>query len=803
MAGRQDLRLLRLLCPFILMPVAIAESVLPYFYGFCCNDSCRQVLVSMILIIAEKAIAGRRIAAILAGKELPGEKSGYAVRFDFEKDGRKWVVVPLSGHIVDVDFPVSYKNWLGTDLKRLVDADVNYVETEKSISGLIKKIAPQIKEVIIATDADREGEAIGLEALNILKEINPNVLVKRANFSAITEKDIKDAFSALAELDYNLAESANSRREIDLVWGAVLTRFLSLISGRLGRDFISTGRVQGPTLALIVDRETARMAFVATKYWQVEAIFEKDKVQFNALHREGKFLDQKKAEAVMACAKPPKGVVSSVEKKKKVLARPEPFNTTSFLTTATAIGFTAGKAMQIAESLYQAGIISYPRTDNSVYPPTLDLKAVLKELGTIGEFAPLVSRLLALGKLEPSAGKLAKDHPPIHPVTAMQKEKVDPQMWKIYELVCRRFMATLATDAITENLLVEIDLNGEPFGATGQIYLEKGWKLFYPYSKATEVVLPKLEKGDEAKLVRLENLAKETLPPPRYSQGALIKAMSDLNLGTKSTRAETIQKLYSRKYIEGQKAIVPTKMAFAVIDSLEKHGSSVVKPEMTANLEKEMDLVASGEKTKAAVVNDSRKFLSNALAQLLLNKNEIGSTIRHAARADSIIGPCTGEGCNGELLVRHGKTGKRFLGCSNYPKCTVTWPLPQNGTISVLPGKCEHCGTPLIHVAANRFRYKMCINPNCKSKADWARKKEERAQAKKEAIAKKEMTAIKEKNEVIGKSGQNEADAKKEAKETVPKNEKKETAAKKEKKAPKAKKRPLTNFPGQSSQKKK
>lgn len=691
----------------------------------------------MILIIAEKAIAGRRIAAILAGKQLPGTKSGYAVRFDFEKDNKKYAVIPLSGHIVDVDFPVSYKQWLGTDLKKLVIAPINYNETEKSISGLIKKVAPEVREVIIATDADREGEAIGLEALNILKEVNPDVVVKRANFSAITEKDINDAFSKLEKLDFDLAESANSRREIDLVWGAVLTRFLSLISGRLGKEFLSTGRVQGPTLALIVDREKERMAFKQEKYWQLSALFEKEKERFVALHKEGKFWDEARAKKAMLCANPPLGVVKDVKKKKKKLSRPLPFNTTTFLRAATSIGFTAGNAMRVAESLYQSGFISYPRTDNSVYPKTLDLKATLKEIGKVPEFSPSVELLLKKGGLEPSAGKLAKDHPPIHPVTAVQKAKLDALHWKVYELVCRRFMATLADDALTENLVVEIDLNKELFNATGQTYLEKGWKHFYPYSKATEVVLPKLGKGDEVRLLKLEKLDKETQPPARYSQGALIKSMSELNLGTKSTRAETIQKLYNRKYIEGQKALVPTKIAFAVIDSLQKHDSVVVNPEMTANLENEMDLVSSGKKQKNIVVDESRKFLSEALALLLEHKDEIGSAIRAAARSDSILGPCPGVGCGGELLIRRGRTGKRFLGCSNYPKCTVTFPLPQKGSVTGLPDVCEHCSNIMIHVVGKRYRYKMCIDPKCKSKEGWGKKKEEKADSNK-TLAKKE-----------------------------------------------------------------
>jgi len=680
----------------------------------------------MILIIAEKAIAGRRIAAFLAGKQLPGERTGNAIHFDFEKDGKQYTVVPLSGHIVDVDFPQTYKQWLGTDLRKLVEAEIKYGETEANISGLIKKIAPNIDEVIIATDADREGEAIGLEALNILRSKNEKVVIKRAIFSAITEKDIKESFANLEKLDFDLAESANSRREIDLIWGAVLTRFLSLISGRLGKEFLSTGRVQGPTLALIVDKEKERNAFVFKKYWLFQAFFEKDSKKFEASHKTGKFWEKAEAEKALACKEPPKGIVAKVQKKKRILVKPLPFNTTSFLRAATSIGLSAGGVMQIAESLYQSGYISYPRTDNSVYPKTLDLRATLSELSKVQEFSPLANELLKQEKLVPSAGKLAKDHPPIYPVTAVQKSKLDAQQWKIYELVCRRFMATLAKDALTENLTVDIDLNKEPFVATGQIYLEMGWKKFYPYSKATEVILPSLSQGDEVKLLSLDLLEKETQPPARYSQGSLIKAMSDLNLGTKSTRAETIQKLYYRKYIEGQKALIPTKIAFAVINSLQKHDSVVVKPEMTANLEKEMDLVASGTKKKDEVVTDSRQFLSDALKLLLEHKNEIGSELRHAARADSIVGPCSNPKCDGELLIRHGRTGKRFLGCSAYPKCTVTYPLPQKGRITILVDKCESCGNIMMFVLGKRYRYKMCIDPKCKSKADWGKKKAEK-----------------------------------------------------------------------------
>lgn len=1265
----------------------------------------------MILIIAEKAIAGRRIAGILAGERHSEKASAGAIYFDFEQRGQQYSVVPLRGHIVDVDFPAKYMQWLGTDLRKLAESEIEYIETEKTIAGFLRRIAPLVEEAIVATDDDREGESIGLEAIEILHSVNKKIPVKRMRFSAIIEQEIKPAFSALQQLDTNLAESANARREIDLVWGAVLTRFLSLISGQLGKQFLSMGRVQGPsvdfddeilirdnneqialtkigdfvegqkcgeptaigdcevfdirckrfealsfnknslktefkpitnvvkhrflgnllqitlesgrkaritgshsiftlrdgniqvafgedlkegdlvlapklfsignccecidllkfalnaplaikqklfisdaflkkwvfisaqgakwlkarrgqlgiiihktrfpsstvsqwengvkkkasysrfsaylaflgsdidfflqnnfgelvvpkrkvvkaslvkdknilcigsnsklysfdehwalpinfrlnsdfmrllgyylaegscgrmasldfglmekdlaldavncihsvfgripairakksvlhinffgtlgkivlqdffaigknakakrlpafvfnapnalqidflkgyfegdgsfsssgqleattasnglasdllylfnqfgviasvqksitssplpnqkkpcsriryrvkisgksnlqklrgavpwrwhgrfekymqlnetrcgydgipihesglaeiwrklphcfaqrispnallkkvqntnkpisatmlqsisnlaqtdlcflrikkieqvppsrefvydisvqdnenfvggfggiilhnTLALLVDREKERMAFESKKYWIVQALFEKDKQQFIALHKKGRFWGKGEAEKAAGCRAAKSGTVQQVRKTKKVLSRPVPFNTTLFLRAATAIGFSAGRAMQIAETLYQQGLTSYPRTDNSVYPAALDLRAILNQLATVQQFAPLAGQLLKQKKLEASRGAFAKDHPPIHPVAAAPAGRLGSDEWRIYELICRRFMATLAANALTENLAVEIELAKEIFVANGQRYLSKGWKIFYPYSKAEETILPVLQKGDEVLLVKLDMLLKETMPPARYSQGALIKAMSELGLGTKSTRAEIIQKLYARKYIAGQKAIEPNKIAFAVIDSLEKYDGVVVKPKMTADLEKEMDTVAEGKKEKKAVVDESRQFLSNALQQLLLNKNEIGSMLRGALRADAIIGKCTKPECDGELLIRHGRTGKRFLGCSAYPKCTNTFPLPQKGSITVLQKRCGACGNFMVQVGGRRYRFSMCIDPNCKSKDEWKKKREEkiRAQEEKEATEK-------------------------------------------------------------------
>jgi DNA topoisomerase-1 len=331
--------------------------------------------------------------------------------------------------------------------------------------------------------------------------------------------------------------------------------------------------------------------------------------------------------------------------------------------------------------------------------------------------------------LSPSRGKETKDHPPIYPVTHANVGQLSPPQWKIYELIVRRFMATLAEDALTENVLVEIDLNTQPFIARGQTYVKLGWKAFYPYSKAEDVELPPLEKGDRANLKDLKVLGKQTEPPGRYSQGSLISEMEKLGLGTKATRHEIIQKLYVRKYLTGQKAIEPTQLAFAVVEAFDHHAPKVVQPVLTKDLENEMDEVAAGKKKKADVVADARVFLEESLVQLQAHKAEVRIELKKGLRGDSVIGVC--KKCGQELLIRYGKTGKRFVGCSGYPQCSNSFPLPQKGTLAPMGKDCPICQHPLIEVKTGKGRpWQMCLNMSCASKDEWrARQAEKEARS--------------------------------------------------------------------------
>ncbi len=670
----------------------------------------------MQLIISEKAIAGERIASLLADGDVQQKNILGARVFEFNWKGKEIRVIPLRGHISDVEFPKEYSNWTSVPFEDLLTAPIKYTKKEFRIIDCLKSSATEADEIIIATDADREGEAIGLEAITYALAGNKDIKIERAYFSAITKEDITKSFENLEKFDYNFAYSANARREIDLIWGAVLTRFISITSGQLGKNFLSVGRVQTPTLALVVDREKERRAFVSKPFWEITAECKKDE-NFLAMHKEEKFWEKEKAEAVIA-----KNIteldVKKVDTRKTILKKPVPFNTTEFLRSAANIGVSASKAMNLAESLYQKGFTSYPRTDNKAYPKTINLKEIVNKLASVPELVDDVQKVLAQEKIIPSKGKETKDHPPIYPVAAVKKSALSPDEWKIYELICRRFLATLYKDAETENVTIVMGGKEEEFISRGQVIIDAGWKSIYHYSKLNEVILPKLGVGDEVKVLKMNMVGKETQPPNRYSQASLIKLMEKYNLGTKSTRPNILEKLYSRNYIYGNKSIEASEVSIAVIESLENSCIIVTKPEMTSQLEKEMDEIAAGKKTQLEVVQDSSNKLGMILQTLQKEKENIRLGIRKSIHANNVVGLC--DKCKeGNLVIRKGKSGKRFVGCGSYPKCNNSYPLPQKGTITTTDEVCVECGAPVIKVANGRYNYKMCLNMTCKTKESW------------------------------------------------------------------------------------
>ena len=666
----------------------------------------------MKLVICEKNIAARRIAYILSGGKSKSMRLGKTPVYEFNKDGEYWQVVGLRGHIINLDYPAGFNKWNKVHPRELIDVEPVKKVSERSIAAALKTLAEKNPFLIVATDFDREGELIGVEVVDLLRGYNKSInQIHRAKFSAITGFEIKKAFDKLEEVDYNLSSAGESRQSIDLIWGAVLTRFISLTSHRLGRDFLSIGRVQSPTLALLVQREKEIKGFKPETFWKIIAVLEKNKI-FNATHSEGQFWDEKKVKAIYEKIKNAKeATVKKVDKKIVSEFPPSPFSTTSFLQTATYLGLSAARAMSIAEELYMSGLISYPRTDNTVYPGSLNIKGILQKLSN-SSFSKEVAEVLNNGRDYPTRGKkMTTDHPPIHPV-GVPAGGLSGEKRKIYELIVRRFLATLAKDAISETVDVSLDISGEEFKTKGYRVVESNWKSIYTYIRDKTKPLPELVEGEKIVVSKINLKEDQTKPPKRYTQGSLITTMEGLSLGTKSTRHEIINKLHNRKYIT-LAPLAPTPIAVAVVDALE--GCDVIEPKMTAVLENDMDAISEGKKTLEETVNESRKMLTNVMKELEKDKDKIKKSIQVASTVQDTVGKCPL--CGKNMVVRFSKNRKRFVGCTGFPDCKNTYPLPQKGYINSTQKTCDMCNAPIVRVKAkDKKAWELCINPNCSFK---------------------------------------------------------------------------------------
>ncbi len=639
----------------------------------------------MHYIIAEKGTTAKRIAAILSEGKAKKRKIGHIDAYEF--DGK--VVVGLSGHVFQLDFPSTYNNWSKIDPYKLIDAKIVAIALKKTIVNALEQIAKDAETITIATDYDREGELIGVEALRVIKKTKPNLPINRMRYSALTEQAIKESFAARSDVDYNLAASAEARGIIDLIWGAALTRFISLSANRLGEEFFSVGRVQSPTLALLVDKEKEIQNFVPRNYWELHAQVMTEKGErFEVTHETDKFWDKDEAEAIKSSIEAAQeGRVCAVTTLVKTEKPPTPFDTTNFIRAASLVGYAPKRAMNIAESLYLQGFISYHRTDNTTYPETLDLKELVNLFLTHAEFGAYALLLSKKKQLKPTAGKKrTTDHPPIHPVSEAARETIGKAEWKIYELVVRRFLATLSDAAKWEDTDVKIEIAGEILKAKGRELKEEGFLAIYPYQKREELIIPKVNEGEKVRIEHIELVEKETKPPKRISQAGLIKKMEDLGLGTKSTRHEIVGKLYERAYVQDNPA-KPTEKAIALIESLEKYATLITKPEMTKTLEQEMDDIREGKRKEKAVTNDSRDMLREVFTEMTKNKEEIAKSLKEAMRGGVQIGTCPE--CGSELFLATSPRGKRFVGCQNYPACTFSLPLPKSGRVLVTPDTCD------------------------------------------------------------------------------------------------------------------
>ncbi|MDR2108108.1 MAG: topoisomerase DNA-binding C4 zinc finger domain-containing protein [Coriobacteriales bacterium] len=746
----------------------------------------------MQLVITEKNDAAKRIAELLAEGRAKADKVYDTPVYRFSRGGEDWVTIGLRGHILEVDFvpSLSYskrRGWFGVDangeiipaelpatlprppfkkrkpfsedsvdlktwkiegLPYLVFGPLEKLPAEKGIIRSMRSLAGKAQSVIIATDFDREGELIGADALGVVLNANPALSARRARYSSFTKEEILGAFANLTELDTNLAQAGECRQWIDLIWGAVLTRYLTRVRFSGIGNVRPSGRVQTPTLALVVQREEQRNAFVPEDYWVLKATLDgspdaptsstaepapardaaagaaaapaapaaDSATRFEATHATERFKDEAAANAAYAAVqKATRATITAVEKKSRKVPPPAPFNTTSLQAAAAAEGLSPARTMRIAESLYMAGYISYPRVDNTVYPDTLDLRATAAELKGNPAFAPYIAGLLAKpGALTATRGKtFTTDHPPIYPTQAANPEQLKPEEWKLYNLIARRFLATLGSAATMEGTKVTANIAGEPFVAKGDVLATPGFRAIYPYGLKKDEQLPALIQGQEVAFLGATLAKKQTEPPSRYSAGRLIQEMEKRGLGTKSTRHSIIERLTEVRYVQND-PVEPTQLGIAVIKALGEWAPHITTPDMTAELEGEMNAIAEGASTRDRVVGHSRALLANVMAELIPRKEEVGGALADAVVADARVGKCPK--CGADLLLKSSaKTRSNFIGCSAWPECDVTYPVPQ-GKIEAVEEPCPACGKPQIKVI--QFRQKpltRCVDPACPS----------------------------------------------------------------------------------------
>src|SRR5919202_1431491 len=684
----------------------------------------------MRLIISEKANAAKKIAQFLAEGPVKDGKHRSIPYHTFTWKGEDCVSVGLKGHVLNTEYPEEYSNWQKVEPSSLIDAEIRKSVSEKGVAEAIRSLSKKADEVVIATDFDREGELIGIDALSLAFEANPKLVdhVERARFSALTKGEVTRAFDNLVEVSEELAAAGEARQDIDLIWGATLTRWVSRATKRYGSAFLSVGRVQSPPLVLIAERERERRAFTPEPYWEIEATL-KNGEGFTARHAHGRFKEEAAARAAYENLTDT-ARVTEIEKKSATRPPPVPFNTTGFLSAVANLGISPARAGRIAEDLYTEGYISYPRTDNTVYPWSLDLREVLRQLKRVEGVESYANELLESDKLSPTRGKKeTTDHPPIYPTDHASKETLQDDQWKIYQLVVRRFLATLLKPAKPLRTTVRLKSGGEPLIGGGTVVTEEGWLAVYPYGRRADEEIPSLREGQELKVMEAKILAKETQPPARYGQGRLVQLMEDLGLGTKATRPSIIQNLYDRGYVHDD-PLVQTETGMAVAQALTDFASEIASHEMTAELERSMDEISEGKVSKASVVDSSRDVLRRVYDHLQSSETEFADIVWEGIRTDETIGKCPESG-HDLIIRRNRKSRKRFVGCSGYPDCRVTYPLPQRGEIIPLGTRCDACGSPEIKVLGGKRPWVTCINMDCPKKQE-QREAAERAKEEQE-----------------------------------------------------------------------
>jgi DNA topoisomerase-1 len=675
-----------------------------------------------ILVICEKPMAARRVAHALDDGGAPREERKFGVSyFISRREGIELMVVSALGHLFTVagkgrglSYPIFETRWIPVQEKTRGRASHHL--------RLIEVLARTADEFVSACDYDIEGSLI---AYNILAHILPAERLRdagRMRFSSLTKEALVEAWRTRSStLDYPMIMAGKARHEVDWIFGINLSRALmnSVKRATGSHRSMSIGRVQGPTLNFVREREVEIRTFVPTPFWSLEAYAELNGKRYRLEYEGPRIVNEREALEIASKCDGGDGYVKMLSSESRTVLPPPPFSLGDLqLEAHRLLGYSPAKTLKIAESLYLKALISYPRTSSQRIPPSIDLREILGGLRLIKAYRGLTEELLSRAHLRVREG-IRDDpaHPAIHP-TGYYEKGLRPQERGLFDLICRRFMASMGDPAHLLETDALIDVGGYHFHLRGRRTIDHGWmRMYTPPSEGGEETLPPLEMGGIIRGISVRAERRTTRPPPRFDQASLLKLMEREEIGTKSTRSEIIETLYKRGYIEGT-SIRLTELGLAVVDALSQYCPEILSPELTRYLEKQLERIQASEVTPDQVVEEAVERLKPSLFKLKEGELQVGLEIsialRSSSQAGEYLGPCP-KCKTGEMrIIRNMRTGKRFAGCSNYLRgiCSNSFPLPQRGEIKACGEACPICGAPLITLKRGKT-YKLCINQDC------------------------------------------------------------------------------------------
>ncbi|HLD00563.1 MAG TPA: DNA topoisomerase I, partial [Candidatus Nanoarchaeia archaeon] len=490
------------------------------------------------LIITEKPSSAKKIAEALADGKPIQKKSQQSSYYEITHNKKPLLVTSAVGHlytlvesnkqgwtypVFDIEWQPSYKT--SKELKYVK----NYIDT-------IALLAKKADEFTVACDYDVEGEVIGF---NVVRYACKQKDANRMKFSTLTKGDLVDSYNTkMKHLDWGQAYAGETRHKLDWFYGINLSRALSASVKAVGSfKVMSAGRVQGPALKLLVDREREIQQFKPEPFWQIRLDGDYKTNYIEAWHQADKIFDLKKVDKIMAVVSgAQEAVVTKVERSQRQQPPPNPFNLTTLQTEAYALfKLTPKDTLAIAQTLYLAGITSYPRTSSQILDPKLGFQKILADLSKQSAYKELCTALLKLKTLKPNNGKKTDPaHPAIYP-TGLAPKELKSREQKIYDLIVKRFMATFGDAAVRETMEVSLDVKKEIFVTKGTRTVKENWHVLYkPYVRLEEVSLPEMKEKEVVTIKKIEKLDKETQPPKRFNQSSIIKELEKRNLGTKA-----------------------------------------------------------------------------------------------------------------------------------------------------------------------------------------------------------------------------------------------------------------------------